>query len=91
MGTGESAMMALRIGDVAAGGKIHHGVGAELHRVLQLVELFVDIRRGGGVADVGVDLALRRHADAHRLQVRVVDVGGDDHAPARHFVAHSSG
>ena len=28
-----------------------------------------------------------RHADAHRLEVGVMDVGGDDHAPARHFVA----
>ena len=29
-----------------------------------------------------------RHADAHRLEIGVMDVGGDDHAPARHFVAH---
>ena len=28
-----------------------------------------------------------RHADAHRLEVGVVDVGGNDHAAARHFGA----
>ncbi len=32
-------------------------------------------------------LQLRGDADAHRLQVRVVDVGGDDHAAAGHFGA----
>ena len=41
----------------------------------------------GGVADIGVDLALGGHADAHRLQVGVVDVGGNDHAAAGHFGA----
>ena len=50
--------------DVAAGGEIHHGVGAVLHRVLQLLQFFVDIGGGGRVADVGVDLALGGHADA---------------------------
>ena len=33
----------------------------------------------GGCADVGIHLALRRNANAHGLQVGVVDVGGDDH------------
>ena len=33
-------------------------------------------------------LQQRRHADAHRLQVVMVDVGGDDGAAARDFVAH---
>ena len=36
-------------------------------------------------------LQLRRHADAHRLQVGVVDVGRDDHAAARHLVADQFG
>ena len=36
-------------------------------------------------------LHLRRHADAHRLQVGVMDVGGDDHAAARDFGANQLG
>ncbi len=74
--------------DVAAGGEVHHRVGAVVHRGVQLLQLLVDVRGDGRVADVGVDLAQRGHADRHRLQLGMVDVGGDDHAPARHFVAH---
>ncbi len=51
-------------GDVAAGGEVHHGVGAVLHRVLQLFQLAIDVRGHGGVADVGVDLAPGSHTDA---------------------------
>ena len=40
------------------------------------------------VADIGVDLHEEIAADDHRLAFRVIDVGGDDGAPARHFVAH---
>jgi hypothetical protein len=58
-----------------------------MHRVMQLLQLLVDIRGGGGVADVRIDLALRSDADGHRLQVAVMDIGGNDAAPARHFAA----
>ena len=89
MGTGEAPMMALRMArNVAAGGEIHHRIGAVLHRVAQLLEFLVDVGGDGGIADVGVDLALGGDADAHRLQVGVVDVGRNDHAAARHFGAH---
>ncbi len=71
--------------DIAAGGKIHDGVGAVLHRVMQLGDFFVDVRSGGRVPDVGVDLAAGLHADAHRLQVGVMDIGRNDHAAPRHF------
>ena len=33
----------------------------------------------------------KRPADDHRLGLRVIDVGGNDGAPARHFVAHDLG
>ena len=69
--------------DVAAGGQIHDRVGAVLHRVAQFFELFVDVRSDRGVADVGVDLAFRRDADGHRLEVAMIDVGRNDHAAAR--------
>ena len=73
--------------DIAAGGEIHDRVGAVLHRVAQFLELPFDIGDHGRIADVGVDLAVRCHADAHGLEVLVMDVGRDDHPPARDFGA----
>src|SRR5205814_939797 len=74
-------------GDIAAGGKVHNGVGAVFHGVLEFLEFTSDIGGDGGVPDVGIDLALGGDPDAHRLQIGVMDVGRDDHAPARHFGA----
>ncbi len=73
--------------DIAAGGEIHHRIGAVLHRVAQLFQFPVDVRGDRRVADIGVDLAPGGDADAHRLQVGVIDVGGNDHPSARHFGA----
>jgi hypothetical protein len=70
------------------GGQIHHRVGPILHRQPQLIHLLLQIRAVGGRADIGVDLAFGRNADRHRFQIGVVDVGGDDHAPPRHFIAN---
>ena len=75
-------------GNVAAGGKVHHRVRAVVHGAVQLFEFFVDVRSGGGVADVRVDFAEEGDADAHRLQIAMIDVGGNDGAAARNFVAH---
>ena len=77
--------------DVAAGGEIHDGVGAVVDGGVQLLELFVNVRSDGGVADVGVDLAERLDADRHRFEFGMVDVGGDDHAAASDFIAHQFG
>ena len=77
--------------NVAAGGKIHYGVGAVMHGGVQLFQFLVDFRRDRRIADVGVDLAQRRHADRHWLEFRMIDVGGNDHAAAGHFVAHQFG
>ena len=43
------------------------------------------------VADIRIDLAQRRHANRHRLQLAVIDVGRNDHRSARHFAAHQLG
>ena len=86
IGTGELAMIALTDArDVAAGRQVHHSVGAVLDGIAELVQLFVDVRGGSGVSNVGVDLALGCHADTHGLQVHVMNVGGDDHAAARYL------
>ncbi len=50
--------------NAAAGREVHHRVGAVVHRGVQLLQLFVDIAGDRRIADVGVDLALRRDADA---------------------------
>ena len=89
MGMGDAPMMALRMRrDIAAGGEIHHGIGAVLHGVLQLLQFAGDIAEHRGVADVRIDLALGGDADAHRFQIGVIDIGWNDHAAARHFGAY---
>ena len=74
-----------RLVDVVAGGEVHHRVGAPERRPAQLLDLLLDRRRDGRVADVGVDLHLEVPADDHRLELGVVDVGRDDRAAARHL------
>src|SRR4051812_26696157 len=73
--------------DVAAGGEVHHGVGAPADRPHHLVDFFLDRRRHGGVADIGVDLGQEIAADDHRLEFGVVDVAGNDGATARDLAA----
>ncbi len=74
--------------DVLPRGEVHRGVGAPQRRPPELLDLLVDRRRHRRVADVGVDLHEEVAADDHRLELRVIHVGGDDGAPARHLVAH---
>ncbi len=74
--------------DVAAGGEVHHGVGAPADRPHHLVDFLLDRGGDGRVADIGVDLGEEVPADRHRLQFGVVDVAGDDGAAARDLVAH---
>ena len=74
--------------NVTASGEIHHSVSAEVHRSVQFFELFLNIRAHSRVADIGIDLAQRSHADAHGLEFRMVDIGGNNHAPAGHFVTN---
>ena len=66
-GRGVDDRLANRV-DVLAGREVHHRVGAEVDRRVQLLQLAVDVAGDGRVADVGVDLAAGRDADAHRLQ-----------------------
>ena len=77
--------------DVAAGGEVHHRVRSVMHRVVQLFQLFVNVRARHRVPDVRVDFALRRDADGHRLEVAVMDVCGNDAASPRHFAANQLG
>ena len=80
-----------RLVDVLAGRQVHHRVGAPQRRPAQLLDFLVDRRGDGGVADVGVDLHQEVAADDHRLELGVIDVGGNDRAAARDFVADELG
>ena len=74
--------------DVLACREIHDGVGAPADRPHHLLHLLLDGRSDGRVADIGVDLGEEVPADDHRLRFWVVDIGGDDGAPACDFRAH---
>ncbi len=74
--------------DVTAGGEVHHSVGAVVHGGVQFLQFFLRVRGDGRIADIGVDLAQRGHADGHGLKFRMVDVGGNDHAAAGDFIAY---
>ena len=74
--------------NIFAGGKIHHRVGAPFCRPTHLLDFFLDRRRHGAVADVGVDFYQEIAADDHRLGFRVIDVRRDDGAAARDFLPH---
>src|SRR3569833_1183454 len=80
-----------RLVDVLAGGKVHQRVAAPARRPHNLLDLLLDRGSDGRVADVGVDLHSEIAADDHRLQFRVIDVGGDDRATACDLVAHELG
>ncbi len=77
-----------RVVDVAAGGEVHHRVGAPADRPHHLLDFLFD--RGGDrrVADIGVDLGEEVAADDHRLELGVVDIGRNDGAAARDLAAH---
>src|SRR5690606_10549027 len=73
--------------EIATGGKVHHGVGAEVHGGVQFFELAFDVAGHRRVTDVGVDFGLGVDANRHRLEVDVVDIGRDDHAATSDFGA----
>ena len=80
-----------RLVNVLAGRQIHHRVRAPADRPRHLLDFFADRRRDRGVADVGVDLHQEIAADDHRLGFRMIDVGRNDRAAARDFVADELG
>ena len=80
-----------RLVDVLARREVHHRVGAPERGPLELLDLVLDRRANGGVADVRVDLHQKVAADDHRLELQVIDVGWDDGAAARHLRANELG
>jgi hypothetical protein len=77
--------------DVLAGGEVHDRVGTPQRGPAELLDFLLDRRGDRRVADVGVDLYVKVPADDHRLELGMVDVGGNDCAPAGHLAAHELG
>ena len=80
-----------RLVDVLARREVHDRVGAPAGRPRHLLDFLLDRGAHRGVADIRVDLHQEAPADDHRLALRVVDVRGDDGAPARDLVADELG
>src|SRR5205085_6089837 len=76
---------------VLAGGQVHHGVRAPPDRPTHLLDLLLNRRGDGRVADVRVYLDEEVAADCHRFRLGVVDVGRNDRASARDFGAYELG
>ena len=77
-----------RLRDVGPRAQVHRRVRAPDRRPLQLLDLLLDRRRHGRVADVGVDLDVERAPDDARLELEVALVRGDDRAAARNLGPH---
>ena len=89
---GRDDRLANRI-DVSAGRQIHHGVGAVVHRMVELLELAIDVGLHRRVTDVGVDLDAGDLADRHRVKplLQMIDVGRDYQPADRDFVPNRLG
>ncbi len=74
--------------NIAAGGEVHHRIGAPTGRPDQLFDLFFDRGADGRVADIGVDLHQEIAADNHRLRFWMINVGGDNRAAGCHLLAY---
>ena len=74
--------------DVASRREVHHRVGAPADRPHHFLNLFGDAGADRRIADIGVDLDEEVAADRHRLELDVIDVGGDDRAAARDLAHH---
>ena len=76
--------------NILAGGQIHDRVRSEVHRRMQLLQLFRHIAGHCGIANIGVDFASHGNADAHGLQTALqVDLVRGDHQSSRgYFVAN---
>jgi len=59
-----------------------------MYRVVQLLQFFINVRRGGRVADIRVDFAFAGDANSHRLQIPMIHVRRNNHPPASYFVAN---
>jgi len=77
-----------RFVNVAACGKIHHGVRAPRDAPAHFLDFVFNGAGDRAVADVRIDLHQEVPSDDHRLGFRMVDVRRNDRASARDFIAN---
>src|ERR1051325_1684532 len=74
--------------DVFAGAKVHDRVRAPFRRPAHLLDFFLDRRRDGAVANVGVNFYQEIAPDDHRLGLRMIDVRRDYCAATSYLSPH---
>ena len=72
--------------NVLTGGQIHDGIRTPANAPGHLVHFFLDRRGDGRITQVAINLHQEIAADDHRFQLRVIDVGRNDGAPAGNFL-----
>ena len=77
--------------DVFTGGQIHYRVRAPLRGPAHLLYFLTNARCHSAVADIGIDLHEKVATNNYRLNLRMVDVRGDDRATGSHFIPHKLG
>ena len=74
--------------NMLSGRQIHNRVGAPANAPCHFVNLFADRGGNGRIAYIAVDFDQKIAADNHRFAFGMVDIGGNNGASARHFIAH---
>ena len=77
--------------NVFTGAQVHDGVSAPLGGPTHFFDFFFDAAGDGAVADVGVDFDEEIAADDHRLELGMVDIGGNYRSSSRYFGTHEFG
>ena len=72
--------------DILPCGQVHYGVRSPANGPHQFVHLLFNTRRHGRISDIGIDLHQKIATNRHRLDLRMVDVGGNNGAPPGYFV-----
>ena len=76
--------------EVGAGGEVHHRVGAEADRGVELLDFLFEQLVEVGRADIGVDLGAQALADADGAEL-MMDVARDDGLAGRDALANLLG
>ena len=74
-----------------AGGEVHNRVGPPANAPTHFIDLLTNRRGDGAIADIAVHFDEEIAPDNHRFAFGMVDIGRNNGATARHFLAHKFG
>ena len=77
--------------DVFAGREIHHRIGSPFRGPTHFFDFFLDARRHGTVANVGIDLYQEVTPNDHRFAFGVIDIHRNDRTAGGNFTANELG